>query len=63
LQTLFIGGPRDGERTDELTEHGYEVHSIRIVDHDETEEYFPILAPVGMSLGEIFRKLLGGYRP
>jgi hypothetical protein len=60
-QTLFIGGPRDGERSNDEFEFGYEKHSIKIVNHDGTVEYFPLLTLIDTSLADIFRMLLRGY--
>jgi hypothetical protein len=61
MPILLVGGDHDGERVESIPE-GYVPHEIVITNHDDRREAFPVYTPDSLSLADIFRLLLRGYR-
>jgi hypothetical protein len=70
MKILVVGGRFDGARpeveSDPPTLHhcGETLarHEITITNHDDTREVYVLYTPPDMSLGDIFRKVLSGYK-
>jgi len=70
MKILVVGGLHDGTRLEipedppTLSHQGETLqrHEIVITNHDDRREVFVLYTPPDMSLGDIFRKVIGGYR-